>query len=62
MSDSHIELLTELLAQAEALIVVAHLDGLELREDLRSAYWQALHNIVEEARTIVARLTTATGE
>jgi len=62
MSDSHIELLTELLAQAEALIVVAHLDGLELREYLRSAYWQALHNIVEEARTIVARLTTATGE
>lgn len=51
--------LSDLLAQAQALVVVADCDGLQgLRGDLLTAYMVALHNIVVDARAVVEKLTT----
>lgn len=50
------ERLDALLAQAEALIVVADVDGLDLREDLRHGYMQALHRTVSEARAVARQI------
>ena len=53
------ERLSGLLAQAEALVVVADCDGMQgLRADLHHAYLLTLHGIVVEARTVVGKLTT----
>lgn len=63
-TDSAFELrerLSSLLAQADALVVVADLDGLDLRDDLRHGYMQALHGIVVEARAVAEKLTTGGG-
>ena len=56
------ERLDALLAQAEALVVVADCDGLDLRDDLKAGYFRALHSIVAEARAVVrVQLTTEAG-
>ncbi len=56
------ERLSRLLAQAEALVVVADCDGMQgLRADLHHAYLLTLHGIVVEARAAVVKLTTEAG-
>lgn len=62
-TDSYrLERLDDLLAQTQALLIVADCDGLQgLREDLHHAYMQALLRSVMDARAVVGEITTEGG-